>query len=63
MFKIKLGVVVFALFLQAAYFVAAGCKDAPCDQVGIYAGAFAGAGRTGNRIVDIDGFADWGNPG
>ena len=30
---------------------------------GTYAGAFAGAGRPDNRIVDVDGFADWGNPG
>ena len=28
-----------------------------------YAGVFVGAGFMKNRIVDIDGFADWGNPG
>ena len=28
-----------------------------------YAGAFAGVGRADNRIVDVDGFSDWGNPG
>ena len=28
-----------------------------------YAGVFVGAGFMENRIVDIDGFADWGNPG
>ena len=28
-----------------------------------YAGVFMGAGFMKNRIVDIDGFADWGNPG
>ena len=33
------------------------------DGAGIYAGAFAGLGRADNRIVDVDGFANWGNPG
>ena len=28
-----------------------------------YAGLFAGTGLTGNRLVDVDGFANWGNPG
>ncbi|MYI68862.1 MAG: porin family protein [Boseongicola sp. SB0673_bin_14] len=28
-----------------------------------YAGAFLGVGKVANEIVDIDGFADWGNPG
>ena len=28
-----------------------------------YAGVFAGPGFMRNRIIDIDGFADWGNPG
>ena len=28
-----------------------------------YAGVFAGPGFMRNRILDIDGFADWGNPG
>lgn len=28
-----------------------------------YAGIFAGPGFMRNRILDIDGFADWGNPG
>lgn len=27
-----------------------------------YAGVFAGPGFMKNRIIDIDGFADWGNP-
>lgn len=33
------------------------------DRTGTYAGVFAGFGRTNNRIVDVDGFANWGNPG
>ena len=33
------------------------------DRAGTYAGGFIGAGRTDNRIVDIEGFANWGNPG
>lgn len=28
-----------------------------------YAGVFAGAGWAINRLVDVDGFANWGNPG
>ncbi|MDE0694735.1 MAG: outer membrane beta-barrel protein [Boseongicola sp.] len=30
---------------------------------GNYAGLFAGTGKVANKIVDVDGFADWGNPG
>ena len=33
------------------------------DRTGMYAGMFAGSGRSDNRLVDVDGFADWGNPG
>ena len=33
------------------------------DGAGMYAGIFAGSGRSGNRLVDVDGFANWGNPG
>ena len=29
----------------------------------VYAGVFAGSGRARNRLVDVDGFANWGNPG
>lgn len=32
-------------------------------KTGAYAGVFAGSGRAGNRLVDVDGFANWGNPG
>ena len=28
-----------------------------------YIGVFAGFGQAGNRIIDVDGFANWGNPG
>ena len=33
------------------------------DGTGIYVGAFAGTARSNNRLIDVDGFADWGNPG
>ena len=36
---------------------------AALDRTGMYAGIFAGSGRSNNRLTDIDGFADWGNPG
>ena len=41
----------------------AGSEGRTSGWAGTYAGAFAGAGRPDNRIVDVDGFADWGNPG
>ena len=41
----------------------AGSGDAVFDWTGTYAGVFAGSGRTDNRIVDVEGFANWGNPG
>ena len=41
----------------------AGSEGRTSGWSGTYAGAFAGTGRPDNRIVDIDGFADWGNPG
>lgn len=37
--------------------------DAASGQAGFYVGAFVGAGRASNRIVDVDGFSNWGNPG
>ena len=33
------------------------------DPEGFYAGCFAGAGAIAARIVDVDGFANWGHPG
>ena len=41
----------------------AGSGDAAFDWTGTYAGVFAGSGRADNRIVDTEGFANWGNPG
>ena len=33
------------------------------NETDAYAGLFVGNGWTGNRIVDVDGFSNWGNPG
>ncbi len=41
----------------------AGGGDAGFDREGIYAGLFAGSGRTRGRSVDVDGFSNWGMPG
>ena len=41
----------------------AGSDGAPFDWAETYMGVFAGAGRTDSRIVDVDGFANWGNSG
>ena len=45
--------------------VKAGSEDAAFDFVWAetYAGVFAGYGRMDNRIVDVDGFANWDHPG
>ena len=42
---------------------AAACDDAAGDAGCAYAGVLAGSSRAFNRIIDIDGFANWGNPG
>lgn len=44
-------------------FGAAETRAAGSGQYEDYAGAFLGAGKVASKIVDIDGFADWGNPG
>ena len=41
----------------------AGSADAAFDWAETYVGVFAGSGRADNRIVDTEGFANWGNPG
>ena len=41
----------------------AGSDDAALEWAETYAGGFGGTGRMDNRIVDIDGFANWGHPG
>ena len=43
--------------------VGADSGGAASDGTGVYAGIFAGTGRSDHRLVDVDGFADWGNPG
>ena len=50
-------------FLVIANDRPANAGDKGATWAGTYAGAFAGYGRTDNRIVDVDGFANWGNPG
>ena len=37
--------------------------DSVFDRSGTYAGVLAGAGLTHGRLVDVEGFANWGNPG
>ena len=32
-------------------------------RAGTYVGVFAGSGRSDNRSIDVDGYANWGNPG
>ncbi len=51
------------LMLAGAGPAGAGSDDAGFDWTGAYMGAFVGFGGADNRIVDVDGFANWGNPG
>ena len=53
-----------ALFLLAHDSPAlAGCDDTAGDEGCTYAGLLVGSTRAFNTIIDIDGFANWGNPG
>jgi len=40
-----------------------GRDDSNADDAKTYAGVFFGAALVGNRIVDVEGFANWGQPG
>ena len=51
------------VLLAGAGASAAGDGRAAVDSAVAYGGVFAGSGRMGNRLVDVDGFANWGNPG
>ncbi len=51
------------LALVTLAFGAAETRAADSDGNGNYAGLFVGTGKVANEIVDVDGFADWGNPG
>lgn len=56
---------VLAALLLLAHATPAGaaCEDGDDDTACVYAGLLAGSSRAFNRIIDIDGFANWGNPG
>ena len=41
----------------------ASAESAAAGPAEIYAGVFAGAARMDGRIVDVEGFSNWGNPG
>ena len=51
------------LVLLACGGPAAACDDAAGDTGCTYTGLLVGTSRAFNRIIDIDGFANWGNPG
>ena len=51
------------LMLVNSELLSAQSNEAVFEQAGAYAGVFGGLGLTGNRLVDVDGFANWGNPG
>ena len=43
--------------------VGAASDDSNSGKAETYTGIFIGSGLAGNRIVDIEGFANWGQPG
>ncbi len=51
------------LLLAAAAPAGAACDDTDGDTDCIYTGMLVGSARAYNRIVDVDGFANWGKPG
>ena len=55
--------VLFLLVATASPVFAAASDQVNSSVPGNYAGVFVGTGRMDNRIVDLDGFANWGNPG
>ena len=66
--RAKLLVVFFFLIIPNAGFAGTAQESTPQNETellrfGNYAGVFVGPGFMRNRVVDIDGFADWGNPG
>lgn len=61
MFWRRRAIAVAALVVLA--FGAAETRAADIGGNGDYAGLFVGTGKVANKIVDVDGFADWGNPG
>lgn len=52
---------VLILFMQASAGLAAGEHEAV--DTAYYAGLFAGSGWVDNHVVDVEGFANWGQPG
>ena len=54
---------VTAMALVMLVFDAEETRGAGSGDNGNYAGLFVGTGKVSNKIVDVDGFADWGNPG
>ena len=56
-------VVLPALAMMLASFGPARAEGGAPHAAGTWAGVFAGMGRADSRIVDVDGFANWGNPG
>ena len=58
-------VIALSIILTLAFAApaSAGEGDAGFGWASTYAGAYAGFARTENRIVDVDGFANWGNAG
>ncbi|MCY3777318.1 MAG: hypothetical protein OXH11_15190 [Candidatus Aminicenantes bacterium] len=43
--------------------VIAASDDSVSDEKRAYTGIFAGSALMGNKIVDVEGFANWGQPG
>ena len=54
---------VYIVMQMNASLASAESGDTPTKLKGMYAGVFVGTGQVDNRIVDVKGFANWGQPG
>lgn len=62
---LRRAVIALSTYLMLAFAApaSAGENGAAFEWAATYAGAYAGFMRTENRILDVDGFANWGNSG
>ena len=60
--ELILAVIALCVFMTGKP-LSAGGNESVSDEARTYTGIFIGSGLMGNQIVDIEGFANWGQPG
>ena len=60
--ELNLAVIALCVFMTGKP-LSAGGNESVSDEARTYTGIFIGSGLMGNQIVDIEGFANWGQPG